>query len=271
MAWGRRNPIAPLLVGLFVAAALVRATPVIRLDYAPWWDGVGYGYGDLWTGQALRLADGDFAALSFYSEGLMFVPVPAVFFKTLGVATGMHAWAIFLVMVSAAIVPIAAHTVYLITRQPIGALAIGVLTIFDPVSTWYGSNGWSDAQTFLSVALACWAFALCARKPTFPRLLLLGVVLATLALGHTTWLYPATFWALVTPVLVATREKWFPGALDLPDPGVRRRWLRRVAVPSGYFAAVALVTLSVVSVGGAVGTGDEGTGPKNRADTAWQR
>ena len=261
--WGRQNPIAPVLIGLYVAAVLARAAPVIRLDYAPWWDGVGYGYADLWTGEALRLAGGDFAALSFYSEGLLFVPAQAMLFKLLGVASGMHAWAVFLVLVSAAIVPIAAHTVYLITRQPIGALAAGVLTIFDPVSAWFGSNGWSDAQTFLSVAGACWVFVLCARKPTIPRLLLLGAVLATLALGHTTWLYPATIWALITPVLLASRKKWFPGAQDLPDSGIRRGWLRRAAAPFGFFAVGALITISLISVGGAIGAGAESDGPFN--------
>ena len=263
LAWGRRNPIAPVLICLFLAAILVRAAPVIRLDYAPWWDGVGYGYADLWTGEALRLAGGDFAALSFYSEGLLFVPAQAMLFKFLGVATGMHAWAVFLVLVSAAIVPIAAHTVYLITRQPIGALAAGVLTIFDPVSAWYGTNGWSDAQTFLSVALACWAFVLCARKPTYPRLLLLGAVLATLALGHTTWLYPATLWALMAPILLATRKRWFPSPLDLPHPGGRGRWLRRIAVPASFFAIGGFIMISLIGAGGAIRAGAEGAGPFN--------
>ncbi len=249
MAWGRRVPVGLVLTGLFLAALVIRSAPVIRLDYAPWWDGMGYGYADIWIGQAVSLAEGDFSVLDYTLEGLLFVPVQALALKLFGVATGMRVWAIFLVVVSAAIVPIAGHTVYLATRQPLGAFVTGTLVIYDPVLAWYGNNGWSDAQTFLAVALACWGFVLCARRPTLPRLLSLGGLLGMLALGHTTWLYPAMLWALMAPFLLATRTRWFPAALDLDDSGSWGCWARRLAVPLGYFVAVAATTILVASVG----------------------
>jgi hypothetical protein len=260
MAWGRRLPVGLVLTGLFLAALVIRAAPVIRLDYAPWWDGMGYGYADVWIGQAVSLAEGDFSALDYASEGLLFVPAQALALKIFGIATGMRVWAIFLVVVSAAIAPIAAHTVYLATRQPLGAFVTGTLVVFDPVSAWYGNNGWSDAQTFLAVALACWGFVLCAQRPTLPRLLSLGGLLGMLGLGHTTWLYPALLWALMAPFLLATRTRWFPAALDLHELGSWRRWVRRLAVPLGYFAAVAMALIVVASVGNETGDGAERAG-----------
>ena len=259
-SWSQRYSITLLLAGLYVAACFVRAAPVIRLDYAAWWDGVGYGYADLWIGQAVMMAEGDFSALSFYSEGLLYVPLQAFLFKLLGIATGIHIWAIVLILLSAAIVPIASHTVYLVTRQPLGALFTGVLTMFDPILGWYGTNGWSDAQTFLSLAITCWAFFLCARRPTFLSMSFLSGGLATLALGHTTWLYPATLWAIVIPFLLATRGKWFPSAGLPADSGVISNWKLYMVVPLAYFAICVGVTLMVVTIGGAIGSGSEDAG-----------
>ena len=65
---------------IFVAAVLLRAAKVFRVDFAPWWDGVGWGYADLWTSQAAALAySASNAGLDFKTEGLLYVPLMGVF------------------------------------------------------------------------------------------------------------------------------------------------------------------------------------------------
>jgi len=248
-----RNPLVMVLALLLLAAILMRAAAFIRLDYAAWWDGVGWSYSDaVWTASALRLADGDLTALSFRTEGLMFIPVQALLFKVLGIELGFHVWAWFLVGSSALVVPIAAHTVYLVTGRLAGAILTGAFVIFDPVASWFGLNGWSDGQTMISVALVCWTFMLCARRATLPRQLLLALALSVLALGHATWTYPATAWAVLAWPLLATRKRWFPRALSLSSGSAAPSfgWARTLPVPGVFLAIVLFAVFAVGSIEG---------------------
>jgi hypothetical protein len=241
-----RSPLNLVLVGLFVAALLIRAAAFVRLDYAAWWDGAGWGYSDaVWIGKALRLADGDVSALSYRGEGLMFIPVQALLFKVFDIALGFQVWAWFLVVSSALVVPIAAHTVFLATGRLVGAVLTGAFVIFDPVASWFGLNGWSDGQTMIAVAFSCWMFMLCARRASLPRQLILALSLSVLALGHATWTYPAFVWALFAWPLLASRARWFPRALPDSIRPARFGWMRTLPVPSLFLVVVLAVVLSV--------------------------
>ncbi len=245
-----RTPLVMVLALLLLAAILMRAADFIRLDYAAWWDGVGWGYSDgVWIASALHLADGDFSALKFRTEGLMFIPVQALLFKVFGIELGFHVWAWFLVATSALVVPIAAHTVFLATGRLLGAMVTGTFVIFDPVASWFGLNGWADGQTMIAIAVVCWAFVFCARRATLPRQLMLAIALSVLALGHATWTYPATAWAVLAWPLLATRKRWFPRALSLSSGSAASSfgWTRTLPVPVLFLAIVVVTILSISS------------------------
>ena len=236
-----KSPLGLVLLSLFLATFLLRTAPFVRLDYAAWWDGAGWGYADpVWIFKALRLAEGEFDQLHFRSEGLMFVPMQAVFFKLFGIELGFRVWAWFLVATSALVVPIAAHTVYLATGRLLGAILTGSLVIFDPVAAWFGLNGWSDGQTVLAVALAGWTFMLCARQSTLSRQALLAVALSILALGHATWTYPAFAWALLAWPMLALRERWFPRAQPHGTRPSSFGWARTLPIPTLFLLIVLL-------------------------------
>jgi len=235
-----------VLATLFLAAILTRAAAYVRLDYAPWWDGVGWGYPDgVWISRAIRLAGGDFTALDYRSEGLMFIPAHAILIRIFGTEAGFHVWAWFLVITNALIVPIAAHTVFLTTGRIVAALFMGTLVIADPISMWFGLNGWSDGQTAVSVAFTCWAFMLCARLPSMPRQILLSLSLSVLALGHATWTYPSLIWGVLAWPLLSTRKRWFPRAISTGSKARSFGWMRTLPVP---ILTVSIIAATVITV-----------------------
>lgn len=194
---------------VFTAALLSRLATVQRGVFTPWWDGIGWGYADLWIGGAVGLAfEGSTRGLHFTTEGLTYVPVLALFLKIFGLSSGLEAWSFVLIAVSALVALFAVMTVHLITGRLLGGVVAGALVIFDPVLEWFGLNGWSDSFTFLGVAASFLLFFAAARRPTLPRLALLGVSLAFLALGHATWTWPALAWAILAWPLLANR-RWF--------------------------------------------------------------
>ncbi len=213
---------------VFIAAFLSRLSVVQRGEFTPWWDGIGWGYADLWIGGATALAfDGSPAGLHFATEGLVYVPVLALVFKLFGLSTGMEIWSFVLIAVAASVALTVTATVHLITGRIAGGVVAGAFVIFDPVLEWFGLNGWSDAFTFLGVATTFLVFFACARRPTGTRLILLGVSLAFLALGHATWTWPALAWAILAWPLLANRQ-WF----DRAEPvGASRGRSLRFAIP----------------------------------------
>jgi hypothetical protein len=237
---------------VFIAAFLSRLAVVQRGEFTPWWDGIGWGYADLWIGGATALAfEGSPAGLHFATEGLVYVPLLALVFKLFGLSTGMEVWSFVLIAVAASVALMATATVHLITGRIAGGVVAGAFVIFDPVLEWFGLNGWSDAFTFLGVATTFLIFFACARRPTRVRLVLLGVSLAFLALGHATWTWPALAWAILAWPLLANRQ-WFDRAEPVGDS---RGNSLRFAIPLVAFL-VCMLAVNWYLVG--AGLADEG-------------
>jgi hypothetical protein len=225
---------------IFVSAVLLRSARVFRVDFAPWWDGVGWGYADLWTSQAADLAfNVSTAGLDFRTEGLVYVPLLGIFLKIFGFTPGMEIWAWVLVLISATIPVMAAGTVHALTGRLGGAVLVAILVTLDPVQEAFGLNGWSDSITFFAVSLSFLTFARAAARPTRSRLVALGMALGLTALSHATWTWPAMSWAVMSwPLLAFRRHWWTTGNADHPGgPTIR------LATPLLAF----LVTILVVN------------------------
>ena len=232
---------------IFVSAVLLRAARVFRVDFAPWWDGVGWSYADLWTSQAADLAfNASNAGLEFRTEGLIYVPLLGLFLKIFGFTLGMEVWAWILVLISATIPVMAAGAVHALTGRLGGAVAAAILVTLDPVQEAFGLNGWSDSITFFAVSLSFLTFAGAASRPTGGRLVGLGLALGFTALSHATWTWPAVAWAVMSWPLLVLRRHW--GA-----PGESAQAVRRtlpLATPLlVFFATLLAVNFLVVAVG----------------------
>ncbi len=232
---------------IFISAALLRAARVFRVDFAPWWDGVGWGYADLWTSQAAGLAfSASTAGLEFRTEGLTYVPLLALFLKIFGFTPGMEIWAWVLVLISATIPVMAAGTLYALTGRLGGAVIAAILVTLDPVQEAFGLNGWSDSITFFTVSLSFFTFARAAARPTRGRLVAFGMALGITALSHATWTWPAISWAVMSWPLLALRRHWMTGA----DPDGLPRHSARFATPLITFVLTVLaVNFLVLAVG----------------------
>ena len=267
----QKPTVTVVYLGLFTIAALFRYTHVVRGDYMPWWDGVGWSYADVWISRAVELAYTDSTAgFSFAAEGMVFVPPMALLIKLFGMAGGMAWWTHFLVISSALIAPIAASTVFRVTRNEYGALLAGSMVAIDPLLRWFGVNGWSDSATMFFTALAFWTFAGAATKPTISRCSNFGAALAMLALSHTTWLWPCVFWVLAGWPLLVTRRRWLPDAVRATDENNDVHWLK-CAVPIGSFFGALVIIVLLLSVIGGDGGHDKSSIPIFSVDSNNQR
>lgn len=232
---------------IFVAAILLRAAKVFRVDFAPWWDGVGWGYADLWTSQAAALAySASNAGLDFKTEGLLYVPLMGIFLKIFGFTPGINIWAWFLVLISAAIPVIAASTIHSLTGRLGGSIIVAILVTLDPVQEAFGLNGWSDSITFFAVSLSFLAFTRAVASPSKKRLIALGIAISLTALSHATWTWPAMCWALLTWPLLSLRHTW--GGLDASNHSHLGK--TRLAIPIlSFVGSMLLVNFLIVSVG----------------------
>ena len=150
------------------------------------------------------------ALSTVYLNGLVFVPLLAVFMKAFGTYPGLLWAGVSLVLLSASLSVIVAGTVWVATHRLFPSLLAGALVAADAIVTRYGINGYSDSVNFLFIGLAFLAFFRCAQKPTLPRLVVLGVSLFLLGIGHGTWAWPAVLWALLAAPLIRARRVWFP-------------------------------------------------------------
>lgn len=193
----------------FFAALLLRAARALRVDFAPWWDGVGWSYADIWTSQAAELAfNASTVGLEFRLEGLLYVPLMGLFLKVFGFTLGIEIWAWALVLISAAIPVMAAGTVHTLTGRLGGGVVVAILVTLDPVLEAFGLNGWSDSITFFAVSLSFFMFARAVASPTHGGVVGLGLALAITALSHATWTWPALAWAVMAWPLLALRRHW---------------------------------------------------------------
>ena len=243
-----------MYVGLFAAAWLLRNAHVTRGDYMPWWDGVGWSYADVWISRAIELAYTDSTAgFNYAAEGMVFVPPMAAFIKLFGMQGGMMGWTYALITLSALIAPLAASTVYRLTRHVSGAILAGGFVVIDPVLRWFGVNGWSDSMTMFFTAVAFWGFASTAARPTKLRGITFGVGLGMLALSHTTWLWPCVLWAVMAWPFILARRRWLPTAAMNADPGPNTHWMI-FGIPLVAFLGVLLLSIGLVmTIGGSAG------------------
>ncbi len=243
-----------IYVGLFAAAWLLRNAHVTRGDYSPWWDGVGWSYADVWISRAVELAYTDATAgFNYAAEGMVFVPPMAAFIKLFGMQGGMMGWTYALITLSALIAPIAASTVYQLTRHVSGAVLAGGFVVIDPVLRWFGVNGWSDSMTMFFTAVAFWGFASTAARPTKLRGIIFGGGLGMLALSHTTWLWPCVLWAVTAWPLLLLRHRWLPTAVVDAETRRNPHWIIS-GIPLVAFFGVLLLSIGLVmTIGGSAG------------------
>ena len=232
---------------IFVSALLLRAARVLRVDFAPWWDGVGWGYADLWTSQAADLAfNASTAGLEFKTEGLIYVPLLGAFLKVFGFTPGIEIWAWVLVLISATIPVMAAATVHTLTGRLGGAAITAILVTLDPVQEAFGLNGWSDSITFLAVSLSFFTFVRAAVKPTRGRMIAMGLALGFTALSHATWTWPAISWALMSWPLLTLRRHWLTPTEPDRSPGHSMRFATPLIT---FFVTVLVANFIVLAVG----------------------
>ena len=243
-----------MYVGLFAAAWLLRNAHVTRGDYMPWWDGVGWSYADVWIARAVELAYTELTAgFNFAAEGMVFVPPLAALIKLFGMEAGMMWWTYVLITLSALIAPLAASTVYRLSRHSSGAVLAGGFVVIDPVLRWFGVNGWSDSMTMFFTAFTFWGFASTAASPTKLRRITFGVGLGMLALSHTTWLWPCVLWAVVAWPLLRTRQQWLPPVVTNADTRPDLHWIS-FGLPLVTFLGVLLLSITLVlTIGGSAG------------------
>ena len=231
----------------FFSAAILRSARVFRVDFAPWWDGVGWSYADLWTSQAADLAfHASNAGLEFKTEGLLYVPLMGLFLKVFGFTLGIEIWAWTLVLISATIPVMAAGTVHALTGRLGGAAIAAILVTLDPVQEAFGLNGWSDSITFFAISLSFLAFARAARKPTRSRLIGLGLALGFTALSHATWTWPAVTWAVMSWPLLALRRHWLSSNESEILPGST---LRLATPVLSFFVTVLSINFLIAAIG----------------------
>lgn len=192
------------LVVLFIAAFLYRYASLISGKNVPWYGDYDPGYSDWWIWGARILAfEANPVAVEMRTEGLLYVPLLAIFIKIFGFATAMHYWGYMLAAISAFLPVVAAVTVQRASGGLIGAVLVGILVTVDPVLAQFGLNGWPDSLTIFVAGITLFGFVLVIRLPTFKRLLFLGACLSVLTLSHATWIWAGFGWALVAWLVVA--------------------------------------------------------------------
>ena len=98
------------------------------------------------------------ALSTVYLNGLVFVPLLAVFMKAFGTYPGLLWAGVSLVLLSASLSVIVAGTVWVATHRLFPSLLAGALVAADAIVTRYGINGYSDSVNFLFIGLAFLAF-----------------------------------------------------------------------------------------------------------------
>jgi len=192
------------LVVLFIAAFLYRYASLISGKHVPWYGDYDPGYSDWWIWGARTLAfEANPVAVEMRTEGLLYVPLLAIFIKIFGFATAMHYWAYMLAATSAFLPVVAAITVQRASGGLVGAVLVGILVTVDPVLAQFGLNGWPDGLTIFVSGITLLVFVLVIQLPTSKRLLFLGACLSVLTLSHATWIWAGFGWALIAWLVVA--------------------------------------------------------------------